>query len=168
MVTLPPYIDSTLMKSEMSPEILNITRSNFEKCASKSFRDLSSQDEFADVTLVSEDDRQIKAHKVVLGACSSVLKNILVRNHHQHPLIYLIGVKYLELKSLIDFIYLGQTQIAQENLESFMNTALQFQVKGLFDKDKHKPLSTKHLFEDYNFTFQHSKPLLAAFTVYLS
>ena len=119
----------------MSSEMFNLTWSDFEQCTSNSFKDLYSQKEFVDVTLVSEDDKEIKAHKVVLGACSSIFKNILVRNHHQHPLIYLSGIRYEELKSMINFMYLGQTEVAQENLESFMNSATRFQVKGLTDEN---------------------------------
>ena len=119
----------------MSSEMFNLTWSDFEQCTSNSFKDLYSQKEFVDVTIVSEDDKEIKAHKVVLGACSSIFKNILVRNPHQHPLIYLSGIRYEELKSMINFMYLGQTEIAQENLESFMNAATRFQVKGLTDQN---------------------------------
>ena len=117
-------------------EFLHLKRSNFEKCVSNSFKDLLSHDEFVDVTLVSEDGKEIKAHKVVLGSCSSVLKSILTRNTGQHPIIYMLGVKYKELNSLVNFIYLGQTEIPQDNLELFMNIALRFEVQGLFDKDK--------------------------------
>ena len=48
----------------MSSEMFNLTWSDFEQCTSNSFKDLYSQKEFVDVTLVSEDDKEIKAHKV--------------------------------------------------------------------------------------------------------
>merc|ERR1712202_31950 len=99
----------------MSSEMFNLTWNDFEHCASNSFKDLLSQSDFVDVTLVSEDEQEMKAHKVVLSACSPVLKNILVRNPHQHPLIYLTGVKSQELKSLINFMYLGQAEVGQDN-----------------------------------------------------
>jgi hypothetical protein len=57
------------------------------------FTDLFNQNIFSDVTLVSDDQTQLPAHKIVLSACSPVLGNILLSNPHSHPLIYLRGVK---------------------------------------------------------------------------
>ena len=118
----------------MTPEKFNLTWNDFEKCASNSFKELLGQQEFVDVTLVSEDDKQIKAHKVVLSACSPILKQVFVRNPHQHPLIFLSGVKYQELESLVNFMYLGQVEVCQNDLEIFMTSAERFQVKGLCKK----------------------------------
>ena len=116
----------------MTGEIFNLTWKNYEKCTINSFKELMGQAEFVDVTLVAEDGKQVKAHKVVLSACSSVLKNILVTNPHQHPLIYLTGLKYQELPSMINFMYLGQAEVAQDYLERFMAAATKLKVKGLF------------------------------------
>ena len=119
----------------MGSQKLNLARNNFEQCVAHSFKELHSQQEFLDVTLVCEDGKEIQAHKAVLGTCSSVLKNILLRNPHQHPLIYITGVSNDQLKSMIDFMYLGQTEIAEENVESFLRFASQFQVRGLIEED---------------------------------
>ena len=72
--------------NKMSTERFNLTWDQFEASVGNSFRDLLNDKDFADVTLVTEDDEQIKAHKVVLSTCSPVFKNILIKNHHQHPL----------------------------------------------------------------------------------
>merc|ERR1712179_88373 len=119
---------------------LNLTRNNFEQCVAHSFKELHSQQEFLDVTLVCEDGKEIQAHKAVLGTCSSVLKNILLKHAHQHPLIYMTGVSIDKLRSMIDFMYLGQTEIAEENVESFLRFASQFQVKGLIEEDVVQPV----------------------------
>ena len=89
--------------------------------------------EFVDVTLVCDDNRQVKAHKVVLSSSSPVLEQILISNPHQHPLIYLHNVKYSCLQSLIKYIYLGQTEVAQAELQDFIKE-LQFGVEGLRGK----------------------------------
>ena len=89
------------------------------------------QVEFTDVTLVSDDDKQLKAHKFILSSCSPVFWKILVNNHHQHPLIYLTGVKHEEVRSMIRFMYLGHTEVAQENFDHFMKLARRFKIKGL-------------------------------------
>jgi len=94
------------------------------------FNDLREEKDFFDVTLACEDN-QIEAHKVVLSACSPFFKTILKRNPHQHPLLYLKGVNSRDLGSLLNFMYQGQVNVAQENLNTFLTVAEEFKVKGL-------------------------------------
>ena len=60
------------------------------------FRDLYHEGRYTDVTLVSDDQTQFKAHKIVLSACSTVFKKIIDSNPSQHPLIYLRGIQSYE------------------------------------------------------------------------
>ena len=66
---------------------------------------------FSDVTLVSDDQIPFQAHRYVLSAFSSVLKDILLKNPHSHPLIFLRGVNHQELFSFLQFIYLGKVSV---------------------------------------------------------
>ena len=68
---------------------------DFEANVSCAFRELREDKDFFDVTLAC-DDEQIQAHKVIVSACSPFFRNVLRRNPHQHPLLYLKGVKYRE------------------------------------------------------------------------
>jgi len=68
---------------------------------------------------------------MILSGCSPFFRNILCRNPHQHPLLYLKGVKYTDLQSVLDFIYHGEVNVAQEELNSFLSVAEDLQVKGL-------------------------------------
>jgi hypothetical protein len=115
----------------MPAERFNLTWDQFEASVGNSFRDLLNDKDFTDVTLVTEDDEHIKAHKVVLSTCSPVLKNILIKNHHQHPLIYLSDIKSKAMKALVNFIYLGETEVGQDDLDLFMKAASKFKIKGL-------------------------------------
>ena len=103
----------------------------------KSFKD---GQEFADVTLVCDEDKQVKAHKVILSSCSDLFRNILLNNPHQHPLVYLAGVSFHNLQSLVNFAYLGETEVNQENLESFLTVARTFKIKGLIGENIEQPL----------------------------
>jgi len=93
-------------------------------------KDLRESKDFFDVTLACEDE-QIECHKVVLSACSPLMLKILRQNNHPHPLLYLKGVKFNHLLSLIDFMYDGQVNVSQEDLMSFMATAEELKIKGL-------------------------------------
>ena len=70
-------------------------------------------------------------HKVILSACSNFFKSLLRRNPHNHPLLYLKGVKYSDLLCVLNFMYHGEVNVAQEDLNSFLAVAEDLQVKGL-------------------------------------
>ena len=115
----------------MASQMFNLTWNDFEKCVSNSFKELLDREDFVDVTLATEDNRKLKCHKVVISACSPVLKSILEKYPHPHPLIYLSGVKYAELRSLVNFMYLGQTEVAQDVLNDLMRAASKLEIQGL-------------------------------------
>ena len=89
------------------------------------FRDLRKDIDFTDVTLACEDGHQFEAHKVILSASSPFFQNLLKRNKHAHPLIYMRGMKSEDLPAIVDFLYYGEANIYQEHLDSFLNTATQ-------------------------------------------
>jgi len=103
---------------------------DFETNISLAFRDLREEKDFFDVTLAC-DDSQIQAHKVILSACSPFFRNVLRRNPHQHPLLYLKGVKYKDILSVLNFMYMGEVNVAQEELNTFLSVAEDLRVKGL-------------------------------------
>jgi len=101
-----------------------------EQSRTSTLKALWENEDFLDVTLACDDD-QIDAHKVILSAASPFFQNILKRNPHSHPLLYLRGTHKKDVMSLLDFIYSGETQVPQEDLENFMALANSLQVKGL-------------------------------------
>ena len=111
---------------------------DFENNLSSAFKDIKDDKDFLDVTLACGGNKQIKAHKVILGACSTFFRSILKNNPHQHPLLYMKGVKYEEMLSVLDFMYHGEVNIAQEDLSSFLNVAKELEVKGLTQNGDHE------------------------------
>jgi len=107
---------------------------DFESNISGAFRELREDKDFFDVTLAC-DDEQMQAHKVILSACSPFFRTILRRNKHEHPLLYLKGVKYVDLVSVLNFMYHGEVNVAQEELNSFLAVAEDLKVKGLTQND---------------------------------
>jgi len=103
---------------------------DFESNINTAFRELREDKDFFDVTLACDDD-QIQAHKVILSACSPFFRTILKRNIHEHPLLYLKGVKYSDLTAVLNFMYHGEVNVAQEDLNSFLAIAEDLKVKGL-------------------------------------
>ena len=114
----------------MGSEKFCLRWNDFENNISCAFRELRDDKDFFDVTLAC-DDEQIQAHKMILSACSPFFRTILRRNPHPHPLLYLKGVKYTDLQSVLNFMYHGEVNVAQEELNSFLTVAEDLQVKGL-------------------------------------
>jgi len=114
----------------MGSEKFCLRWNDFENNISQAFKELRDDKDFFDVTLAC-DDEQIQAHKLILSACSPFFRNILRRNPHQHPLLYLKGVKFTDLQSVLNFMYHGEVNVAQEELNSFLAVAEELRVKGL-------------------------------------
>ncbi|GAB6020744.1 hypothetical protein CHUAL_003406 [Chamberlinius hualienensis] len=94
------------------------------------FDQLLQTESFVDVTLAC-DGLSLKAHKVVLSACSPYFQKLLLDNPCQHPIIILKDVTYADLKLLIDFMYKGEVSVAQERLQDLVKTAEVLKIKGL-------------------------------------
>ena len=125
---------------------------DFQTNVTNSFRKLRTAEDFYDVTLVSDDQQQVSAHKVVLSASSEYFNNILKSNKHSHPLLCLSGVNSKELNDILDYIYNGEIQIYQENLDSFLNIAQRFKLEGLIQQESDNPMEDENLepFEDHD------------------
>ena len=104
---------------------------NFPNNVAIHFRELRKYNYYSDVTLVSEDNQQIEAHKVILTACSPFFSSLLKMTNHSHPLIYMRGLKAKELAAIMDFIYHGEANIFQDDLEGFLALADELQLEGL-------------------------------------
>ena len=116
-------------------EKLCLNWNDFQDNVISAFGNLRDDQDFADVTLVCEDGHKIEAHKVILVTSSPFLEKLLKLNKHPHPLIYMRGMKSEDLSAIIDFLYSGSANVYQENLESFLSIAEEFQLKGLRRQD---------------------------------
>ena len=114
---------------------------DFQTNVSNTFRKLRTSDHFYDVTLVSDDQQQVSAHKVVLSSSSEYFKNILTSNKHTHPMLCLNGVNAADLKNILDFLYNGEIQIYQDHLDQFLAIAQRFQLEGLLQGNEENPPS---------------------------
>ena len=104
---------------------------DFKETIAGSWSILKKEEDFFDVTLVSEDQTPIFAHKVVLSACSSFFKSILKNNPHQHPLLYLGGISSNDLQLVTDYIYHGEVQVHQNDIDKFLDVTQKLKVSGL-------------------------------------
>ena len=111
-------------------EYFNLSRQDFESSTSSVFKELLKDDVFTDVTLACQDNEQMRAHKVILSSCSSFFRNILVNNPKEALVIYLKGIRMTELNAIMRFMYLGETQVNQDDLQEFMVAAKGLEISG--------------------------------------
>ena len=104
---------------------------DFQQNISTAYTEIRKNGDFSDVTLMSGDDQKIEAHRVILSSCSPFFMKILKKTKHPHPMIYMRGIKGKDLMALVDFIYHGETNIYQDDLDGFMSIAEELQLKGL-------------------------------------
>ena len=121
---------------------------DFQSNVSRTFSQLRSEEEFFDVSLVSDDQKMMSAHKLVLSASSPYFKHILTVNKHSHPLLCLDGVSSAELQCVLDYIYQGEVQIYQEQLDRFLVVAQRLQLEGLTSQDDDQERKVNETIED--------------------
>ena len=101
----------------MNMDKFNLKWNDFQSNVSRSFDVLRQAEDFFDVTLVSDDEEHISTHKLVLSASSDFFRNILRKASHSNPMIYLHGFGSKELQFVMDYIYLGEIQVLQDDLD---------------------------------------------------
>merc|ERR1712133_59695 len=117
-------------------EKFSLKWNDFNYNVSKSFSLFRNEEYLQDVTLVTDDNKQVSTHKLVLSASSEYFKNIFQSNKHSHPLLCLEGISSSDLEHILDFIYNGEVNIYQENLDRFLEVAQRFKLEGLLsDQD---------------------------------
>ena len=142
-------------------EKLCLKWNDFQENVNTAFANLRGNNDFSDVTLACEDGQQFEAHKVILVASSPFFYNLLKIKKHNHPLIYMRGVKSEDLVAILDFFYCGEANIFQENLDSFLAIAEELKLKGLMGQNDSKRENTqKELYSSPNAKKTEIKPVL--------
>lgn len=112
---------------------------NYQASLTNAFKSLLENEDFVDMTL-SAGGKTLRAHKVVLSACSSYFKNLLKGiSHWQHPVLVLRDVPFIDIYTILEFIYMGEVNISQSDLQSFLKTAELLQIKGLTENVSWNP-----------------------------
>lgn len=96
------------------------------------FDTLLENETLVDCTLAAE-GKILKAHKVVLSACSPYFATLLQEQYDKHPIFILKDVKYQELRAMMDYMYRGEVNISQDQLAALLKAAESLQIKGLSD-----------------------------------
>ncbi|XP_045454517.1 zinc finger and BTB domain-containing protein 11 isoform X3 [Melitaea cinxia] len=124
------------------------------------FDQLLHAETFTDVTLAVE-GQLLKAHKMVLSACSPYFQALFVNHQEKHPIVILKDVPYSDMKSLLDFMYRGEVSVDQERLTAFLKVAESLRIKGLTEVNEEKcdiPALTNSLIQQQQTNTGHTPP----------
>ena len=116
----------------MLQEQFNLNWHTYSDHLKEMMLNLMGTNETADVTLVCEDKAKFRAHKFVLMSCSPVFQSII----NDLPkigdsVIYLRGVLAQEMKSILQFMYLGQATFYHDRRNEFLNVAKSLEIKEI-------------------------------------
>jgi len=115
-----------------SDQRFSLKWNNYQSHLVTAFESLLGESDFVDVTLGVE-GRRLSAHKMLLSACSPYFRELLKGNPCQHPIIVLRDIRYDDLHALLQFMYNGEVNVAQDQLNSFLKSAEHLKVRGLTD-----------------------------------
>ncbi|XP_017764822.1 PREDICTED: protein tramtrack, alpha isoform isoform X1 [Eufriesea mexicana] len=101
------------------------------------FDQLLHDESFVDVTLAVE-GQLLRAHKMVLSACSPYFQALFVGHPDKHPIVILKDVPYVDMRSLLDFMYRGEVSVDQDRLTAFLRVAESLRIKGLTEVNEDK------------------------------
>ncbi|KAL3265789.1 hypothetical protein HHI36_009987 [Cryptolaemus montrouzieri] len=102
------------------------------------FDELLQNEAFTDVTIVCEGGNQIKCHKMVLAACSPYFQDLFTNLPCKHPIVVLKDVRYVEIKAILEYMYRGEVNVAQNQLAALLKVAEALKVKGLVEENRSK------------------------------
>ena len=115
----------------MHQEKCSLTWHTYSDHLRSMMKDLMTTDDFADVTLVTDDKQHIKVHKNILSSCSPVFKEILQKDKNSNPIIFLRGINFSEIESIMQYIYLGEATFYVERINEFLAVAKSLEIKEL-------------------------------------
>ena len=116
----------------MTDDKFTLSSKDFSKNCPLLLHKFWTEEEFCDVTLATEDGN-VEAHKVVLGSCSPFFRRLFLRSPDK-ALVFLMGVKLAHLRSVMEYVYLGETEVRDADLVAFLDTGRNLMVDGLTEE----------------------------------
>ena len=142
---------------------------DFHSNVTKSFQNLRKEEDFFDVTLVGDDGKHATAHKLVLASSSEYFKNVFNNSKkyfQSHALICLEGLLQDDLNNILDYIYQGEVQIHQQDLDRFLAIAQRLKLEGLIggEQEEEEEEEENYLEEERTVTENHSSQNISILT----
>lgn len=132
------------MQNTASPQQFCLRWNNYQSNLTNVFDQLLQSESFVDVTLAC-DGHSVKAHKMVLSACSPYFQSLFFENPCQHPIVIMRDIKWPELKAVVEFMYKGEINVSQEQIGPLLKVAESLKIRGLADVNGEQDLVAPEL-----------------------
>ena len=117
---------------KMQQEKYKLSWNTYSDHLKEMMKEMLTSKYYADVTLISDDKKLLKAHRNILSACSPVLKDILqIDTQNIQAVIYLRGIQYSEIESILQFIYFGEASFDESKMDELLLVAKNLEIKEL-------------------------------------
>ncbi|XP_039149014.1 protein bric-a-brac 1 isoform X5 [Drosophila simulans] len=131
-VSSPQGRSSSVASPSSSSQQFCLRWNNYQTNLTTIFDQLLQNECFVDVTLAC-DGRSMKAHKMVLSACSPYFQTLLAETPCQHPIVIMRDVNWSDLKAIVEFMYRGEINVSQDQIGPLLRIAEMLKVRGLAD-----------------------------------
>ena len=108
---------------------------DFQENIGSTFQVLWNVDDFAEEKHGCEDDQFVETQSCFVCLKPFFMK-LLQRTKDKHPMIYRRGIKSKDLTYILEFMYHGQVNVNEEDLQHFLALAQELQLKGLGGMEK--------------------------------
>ncbi|KAK4874220.1 hypothetical protein RN001_013580 [Aquatica leii] len=108
---------------------LHLVWDNHLENVSSLFQVLYQNNKLVDVTIACRDGL-LRAHKLILSACSPYFERIFNDNPCKHPVVIIRGVQYKEMQLILEYIYKGYIDIPASFLNNLICVASELEIKG--------------------------------------
>ncbi|XP_071515038.1 uncharacterized protein [Panulirus ornatus] len=96
---------------------------------------IRSKESYCDVTIAC-DGKFYPVHKLVLSTCSDYFEQMFERTNCKHPIIVLKDIRHEELEALLNYMYVGEVNVLQNELAGLIKAAECLMIKGLAVPDE--------------------------------
>ena len=127
----------------------------------ESLKTLQTTGIFSDVTLVANDGKSFRGHRVVLSAESCVLLDIFKSAQSDDPAVCVLDIKSEVLQKMMDYIYLGEAHINLINLNEFKGAAAELGIKGFTAADEEERECIENQEEDIYMTMARGREMIS-------
>ena len=139
----------------MDQQACSFTFNDFFQTIARSFSRVRNDEEFCDVTLVSDDLIPVSAHKLVLSSTSEYFRTVLKQSKQAQPMVCLEGISSKELIQVLDYVYDGEVRLEQSNLQRFLELAQRFKLEGI---EEQKPPPVQNWFQSLETKSEYPDP----------
>lgn len=103
---------------------------DYKETLCKNISNFFNREAFVNVTLVCNGET-IRAHQVILSACSPFFENILISLSEPNPTVVFTDISKSEMVLLLEYMYKGHVSVAKNVVPALLKTAKKLQIKGL-------------------------------------